>query len=463
MEKRKIDKPVSTSRHVWQLAWPTIISNLLFTTVGFVHIKIVAGLGTTAVAAVTTGHRVFFLIQAIMMGVSVATTALVARNWGAGAVSRAEMASWTSLAIGIGLSAVMSVPVLLFPEGIAGLFGLDEETTLAAASFIFWLGLFTVSTAVNMLLSTALRATGDVMTPLIFLVFSSAFNILFAYLLAFGIGPLPRLGVAGVALGGGSAGLIVTLFFVLFWWRGSFNLKPLKRKVIDRATVRQIFSIGAPSMLEQGIIQLSFLIFFGIVAQYGTTAYAAYGIGISLVSFSIVVGFGFGIAAATLVGQQLGAGNRELAVRAGWRGLRMAVGTMGILSVILAWFARDLAEFMIDDQLVIQYTTVFLYMIAVSQLLMACDITLGSALRGAGDTRFPLFATFCGIVFGRLLPASLFLYLQLSVYWIFAVMLLDSGIKALLVIHRYRSLKWIESLIPETNQSPTVDSDKKNT
>ncbi len=463
MKEPSTDKPASSSRHVWQLAWPTIISNLLFTTVGFMHIKIVAGLGTSAVAAVTTGHRVFFLIQAIMMGISVATTALVARSWGARDIPRAELTSWTSLAIAIGLGAALTVPVMLIPESIAGLFGLDEATTRAAASFIFWLGLFTVSTAVNIMLSTALRATGDVITPLLFLVFSSGFNILFGYLLAFGIGPLPRLGVAGVALGGGSAGLLVTLCFVLFWWRGNFNLKPLKRRTVDWVTARQILSIGAPSMIEQGIIQLSFLLFFAILAKYGTSAYAAYGIGISLVSFSIVVGFGFGIAAATVVGQQLGAGNREMAVKSGWRGLRMAAGAMVCLSVLLALFARDLAEFMIDDPQVIQYTTIFIYMIAASQPLMACEMTLGSALRGAGDTRFPLFATFCGILFGRLLPAWLFSYLEFSVYWIFAVMLSDYGIKALLVTYRYRSLHWLDSLAPDFGPSKTVDSDKKNT
>jgi len=463
LKEKRTDIPTSSSRHVWQLAWPTIISNLLFTTVGFMHIKIVAGLGTSSVAAVTTGHRVFFLIQAIMMGISVATTALVARSWGARDIPRAELTSWTSLAIAIGLGAVLTITVMLVPENIAGLFGLDEATTRAAASFIFWLGLFTVSTAINIMLSTALRATGDVITPLLFLVFSSGFNVLFGYLLAFGIGPLPRLGVAGVALGGGSAGLLVTLCFVLFWWRGNFNLKPLKRRTIDWVTARQILSIGAPSMAEQGIIQLSFLLFFAILAQYGTSAYAAYGIGISLVSFSIVIGFGFGIASATVVGQQLGAGNREMAVKSGWRGLRMAGAAMVCLSLLLAIFARDLAEFMIDDPQVIQYTTIFIYMIAVSQPLMACEMTLGSALRGAGDTRFPLFATFCGILFGRLLPAWLFSYLQFSVYWIFAVMMSDYGIKALLVTYRYRSLHWLDSLAPDVDLSKTVDSDKKNT
>ena len=436
-------RPESTSRRVWQLAWPTIISNLLFTTVGFMHIKIASPMGTNAVAAVTTGHRVFFLIQAIMMGLSVATTALVARSWGADDARRSEMVTWTSLALAITLGLTLGVPAIVIPEAVAGLFRLDPVTTALAAKFIFWLGLFNVFSAINLVLSTALRATGDVITPLWFLFFSSLLNVVFGYLLAFGIGFLPALGVGGISLGGSSAATIITLSFVLFWWRGRFQLKPVKRARINLSIARQIWTIGLPSVLEQGFVQLAFLAFFAIVAQYGTTAYAAYGIGISLVSFSIVIGFGFGIAAATLVGQQLGAGKPEMAIKAGWRGLRMAISAMLLFSILMAIYAEELASFMISDPEAIHLTAVFIYIIAFCQPLMAVDFALAGALRGAGDTRFPLLATTGGILLGRLLPALLFLKLNLSIYWVLSVMFTDYAIKASLLLYRYRSHKWV--------------------
>jgi len=444
----------SPSKHVWKLAWPNIVSNLLFTSVGFMHIKIVAELGTSSVAAVTTGHRVFFLVQAIFMGVSVASTALVARSWGANQPRHAEQVAWASILLSVALAALLSIPVVLFPSHIAGLFGLDAQTTQLAASFIFYLGIFTVFSTTSMMLSTALRATGDVITPLWFLFFSSVLNVSFAYLLAFGVGPFPKLGVAGVALGGSVAGLMVTSAFVAFWWRGKFALKAVKRLWLDVTVARQLISIAAPAIAEQAIVQLSFLVFFAIIARYGVEAYAAYGIGISLVSFSIVIGFGFGIATATIVGQQLGAGNPDAAIAAAWRSLRMAVVAMSTLSVLSAWYARDLAEFMIDDPQVIDLTVAFIYMIALLQPLMACEFTLAGALRGAGDTRFPLMATFCGIFFGRLLPASVFAYLGFSVYWIFAVMILDYSIKASLLFYRFRSKKWLN--ISLTTATPTL-------
>ncbi|QFU76750.1 MATE family efflux transporter [Halioglobus maricola] len=434
----------STSRRVWQLAWPTIISNLLFTTVGFLHIKIASPLGASAVAAVTTGHRVFFLIQAVLMGLSVATAAVVARNWGAQQPSEAAMATWTSMAMAVFFGFVLGLPALLVPEVIVGWFGLDAETTASAASFIFWLGLFNVFSALNTILSTALRSTGDVITPLLFLFCSSVLNIIAAWVLATGVGGLPAFGVQGIGLGGSAAAAIITTVFIAIWWRGAFNIKPVKRLRINVLTARQLVSIGIPSVVEQGFVQTAFLVFFGLVATYGTKAYAAYGIGISLVSFSIVIGFGFGIAAATLVGQQLGAGKPELAMKAGWRGLRMALIAMVSLSIVMAFYAGELATFMIEDTEAAEFTTAFIYVIALCQPLMAVDAAIGGALRGAGDTRFPLLATVSGIMMGRLLPASLILMMELSIYWMFLVMFLDYLIKAILLLWRYRSRKWMQ-------------------
>lgn len=453
--KQTPGKRESASGRVWQLAWPTIISNLLFTVVGFMHIKIAAGLGTSAVAAVTTGHRIFFLVQAILMGLSVAATAIVARYWGAGDIARAEMASWTALLLALLIAALLSIPVLLVPASIAGLFGLDPHTTTLAARFIFWLGMFNLFSAANMMLATSLRATGDVITPLYFLLVSSALNVGFGFALAFGIGPLPEMGVAGVALGGGAAAAVVTCGFLAFWWRGNFGLKPIKRLSIDWSGARQLARIATPAVTEQAVVQVAFLAFFAIIANYGTTAYAAYGIGISLVAFPIVVGFGFGVATATLVGQQLGAGRPDRAMATGWRSLRMALIAMISLSIVMAWYAEELATFMISDPEVISLTVAFIYVICLAQPMMACDFALAGALRGAGDTRFPLVATLIGIILGRLLPAWLCTRLGLSVYWIFGVMVFDYSLKALLLIYRYRSRKWLD-LRFEHNPKPAL-------
>ena len=159
-------------------------------------------------------------------------------------------------------------------------------------------------------------------------------------------------------------------------------------------------------------------------------------------AFSLVVAFSFGLATATLVGQHLGAQRPDLARTTGWRGLAMAVTTMCVLSVPIAIYAQDLARFMIPDEETVQLTKVFIYFIALSQPIMAIEITLGSALRGAGDTRFPLISTVIGMVAGRIIPAAIFVSLGMSVYWMFAVTLFDYGIKAVLMLLRYSRGHW---------------------
>ncbi len=437
----------ASSQRVWQLAWPTILSNLLYATVGFVHIKIASDFGTPSVAAVTTGHRVFFLMQAVMMGLSVAVTAIVSQSWGARHYETAARDCSTAIQISIVVGTLFSLPAILLPTEIAGLFGLDSQSVVIASDFIYWLGIFGVPSAISLILSAAMRATGDVITPLLFLIASSLMNTLLAISLAHGIGFFPKLEVEGIALGGGLASTIIMIFFLTFWWRGHFTIKAEKTIKIAWSRIKQIVKLASPAILEQFIIHLSFLWFFALIAQFGTEAYAAYGIGISIVSFPIVIGFGFGIAAATLVGQQLGAGNNSLAMKAGWRSMRLALGAMTFGSILIVWQAHNMASFMAEDQEVIHLTKVFFYIIAVAMPFMACEVSLAGALRGAGDTRYPMITTLCGLLIARLIPAWIFTNMGLSVYWILLVMLTDYMLKAAMVIYRFRSNIWMEKVL----------------
>jgi len=431
-------------RGVWQLAWPNILSNLLVAIVGFAHIRVVAPLGTDAIAAVTTGHRVMFLLQALLMGISVGATALIARHWGARERAQAAEVASAALVVALAIALTMMIPALLVPAWIAGLFGLGADTTAAAASFIFWLGVFNLVFATSMTLAGTLRAIGDVFNPLWFLAVSSTLNVVFGYALAHGVGPLPAMGVAGVALGGGTASLLVTTVFLLTWLGGGFKLKAARHLPHFRATVRRLLSLATPAIMEQIVIQGAFLAFFALIARYGEVPYAAYGIGVSLLSFSMVIGFGFSLATATVVGQQLGAGQPDAAVASIRRSATLAAVAMSLLGGVAAVFAPALAGFMSSDADVVVLTVTFIYFFALLQPLMAVDFCLAGGLRGAGDTRYPLFATVSGLVFGRVLPTLLFYLLGLPVQWILAALLLDYGLTAVVLIRRYRSRRWLQ-------------------
>jgi putative MATE family efflux protein len=439
-----IDEPraSATPPSILRLAWPAVVSNLLFSAVGIVDMKIVGGLGKNAVAAVSTGNRIFFVLQAVLMAVTAGTTALVARAWGAGDRAEAERVTNASFALCGAIALAASLPGVIFAEELAGIFRLDPEAIALGASFIRWLSVFNVAFAITFVLGTALRAAGDTMTPLWIGAVTNVVNVVLVYGLVYGAFGLPALGVAGAAIASGIAFALGAALTVWLWLRGYLLLGVGSGGALERERVRDLLHIGYPAALEQAVWQLGFIGFLWIVSLYGTAPYAAYGIGVQILSFSFVVGFGFSIAASTHVGQRLGANDPEGAAQSGWRALRLSVLSMVLLGGAIIAGAHPLASFMIDDAEVVRLTVAFIYILGAVQPLMAIEFALGGGLRGAGDTRFPMYAVFAGLIGVRCLLAALFAWLGLPPEWIFAALIGDYIVKASLLTWRFASGRW---------------------
>src|SRR6266516_3095661 len=189
--------------------------------------------------------------------------------------------------------------------------------------------------------------------------------------------------------------------------------------------------------------QGGFVAFLWVIALYGTAPYAAYGIGVNLLSFSFVVGFGFSVAASTVVGQRLGARDPEGATRGGWRAMRLAIGVMLVFGACITAAARPLATFLIDDREVVRLTVAFIYVLGSVQALMAIEFSLAGALRGAGDTRFPFVTVLVGLFGVRFTLAALFAWRGLRVEWVFAALIADYLVKATMFTLRFRSRRWV--------------------
>jgi putative MATE family efflux protein len=439
-EGRRLATPPAPS--ILMLAWPTIAGNLLYSIVGLVNTKIVGSLGASAVAAVTAGHRMFFVLQAILMAITAGTTALVARAWGAGDLDEAERVTRASMWVCMLVAVAMAAIGLVFAEQLAGVFRLDEETIAEAARFIRWLSVFNVAFAIPFVLGTAVRAAGDTVTPLWIGAIINVVNVVLVYALVYGSLGLPSLGVTGAAIATGLAFTAGAVIFLAMWLRGSLLVGVGPGGSIGRRRVTQLVRIGSPAGLEQLVWQGGFIAFLWIVALYGTAPYAAYGIGVNILALSFVVGFGFSIAASTHVGQRLGARDPEGATRSGWHATRMAVLAMVGLGAAVALAAPFIARLMIDDAEVVRLTIVFIYILGAVQPLMAIEFTLGGSLRGAGDTRFPLVTTLTGLVVVRVVLAGFFAWLDFSVEWVFGALIADYLIKAIMLVWRFRSGRW---------------------
>jgi Na+-driven multidrug efflux pump len=206
--------------------------------------------------------------------------------------------------------------------------------------------------------------------------------------------------------------------------------------------------IGYPVAVEQIVLQAGFFVFLTLIGHfYGTDAFAAYNVGVNMLNAAMVIGYGFSIAGSTLVGQHLGAGDVEGAARSGWRACIIAVAAMTTVGLVVVLNAPALARFFLgSDQVAVQRTTEFTYIMGAMLPLLGVDMAIGGSLRGAGDTRFPLMTSFLGLIGMRCGLAATFAFLHLPVVWVYSSIIGDYLLKGSLLIWRFKSGRWRHAL-----------------
>jgi len=428
---------------VWRLAGPNILSNILMVSISFAHLWIVAPFGADMSAAVVTGGRIHFLLMAASMALSVATTAVVARAKGANDNHEASASTTSSLSLAAAMATVIGGVTYVFAPEFISIFDLSPKAFTLSVDYVRPMALTNIIFALALTVATSFRAIGNVMRPLVFSGYGTVLSIAGSYILVHGSFGLPALGVTGIVYGTAAGQIAVVLWFFIQWMLKRYSLQPVASATFDGKRLRQLIHIGAPAALEQILIQAGFLAFMVLISGYGTAAFAAYGIGITILSVCIVIGLGFGTASATLSGINLGAGDPDKAIHSGWIAAKMATVIMSVVAVISYMFKAELAALLSIDPETRALTEYFIIILALIQPLMAIEFAIGGALRGGGDTRFPLLVTFSGMIFGRLLPGAVAALLNSSIEVMYAVILADYVIKAAMLILRFRSDKWL--------------------
>ena len=311
-----------------------------------------------------------------------------------------------------------------------------------AAQYLKVLIYFNVFFSFLAVISAALRAAGDALTPVWVAGIGNIVNVLLAYAFVYGIGPLPAMGIIGAAYAAGISYALVGGIFFLLWTRQRLLLKPVKQPYWEMTRLRKLIRIAVPAGIEQSVFNFSIIAFMWVVSLYGTEAFTAYGIGVNILSVSIVIGIGFSIATATMTGQNLGAGRPDLAEQAARRNLKISFAIMAVVGLVIGLNARLIGSFFINEPLVLDYLVALTIMVAIVQPMMSIEFTLGGALRGAGDTRSPARIMFTGFLFGRVVLTALFLWLGLSVYWVYAALIADYIIKCCMYLVIFKRGNW---------------------
>jgi putative MATE family efflux protein len=294
---------------------------------------------------------------------------------------------------------------------------------------------FTVLLAV---LSSILQGTGDTKTPMYAMIMVNVLHIVIAYPLIYGQWGFPAFGVKGAAVAVGVAEATGSLFL---FGRCREIFKPSNRLRLD--LIRTIWEVGAPVSGERVVQQAGILLYTKIVLIYGTVSYAAHQVGLSIESLSFLPGYGFAIAAATMVGQSIGAGKYTRAKLENWEANRLATFIMSAMGVVFFFFPYVLLRAFTSDEAVIDLGTVFLKIVALLQVPLALTMVLAGSLRGAGDTRFIMIATMVGM-WGVRIPIAFVTgyWLSLGVFYVWLAMIADWTVRMALMLWRYRSERW---------------------
>lgn len=431
-------------KRIIDLAGPTLVEMFLVTFVQMIDMMMVGHVGPAAVAAVgLTNQPILFALSAFM-ALNVGTTAIVARSIGAGDRLTAERAATQTLVITVLLAVLVAGFGFHFAREIILLMGAGPDVVRAGTGFMQLVSLSLIFSTIGMSVTAVLRGAGDTKTPMWVNALTNVLVIIGDYVFIYGHLGFQAMG----AVGAGWATLLArvfsaAIFLYLIISRRSALTISWRGYRYDAALVGRILKVGFPAALEQFAMRGGMLTFVRIVASLGTVTYAAHQIALNVLGLSFMPGMAFGMAATTLVGQNLGAKRPDWAEKSGYetRYLGMILATfMGAVFFLGGpWIMRLYT----NEPEVIHLGSIALKIIGLVQPAQSTQFVLAGGLRGAGDTRWPLYATTAGVWGVRLTLASLLvLHLNAGLTGAWIAMAVDQFARSLFIGYRYKSGKW---------------------
>jgi putative MATE family efflux protein len=433
--KKQGRKLVSIRRDVFRLSMPVLLSSLFQRLVSIVDIFLTGGLGAAAIAATGLGQLLMFVAMTVFWGLSTGTTVVIAHLWGAGRREDAGRAAFVACLACVAMTAVCSVIGSVWGSDMARLMGAASDVQALAAEYTRLVFLWLIWTTGLNCLSAIMHGVGNTRTPMEAIILVNILHVLMAWPLIYGTFGMPALGVKGAAIAINTSEFVGCAYLLI---------QALRKKYItfsrpDLPIFGRIWRIGWPVALERIAQQSGQLFYSSFIIAYGTGAYAAHQIGLSIESLSFMPGAGMGIAAATLMGQSLGAGKIRRARISHTEALRMAVAVMTVMAMIFFFAPHYLMMLFTHDPDVIEKGSVFLRLVAFAQVPLAISFVYAGSLRGTGDTFYVFIVTLIAMWGIRVtlswVAAS---WLHLSLYAVWGVFLIDWYFRGAAFAWRYR-------------------------
>jgi putative MATE family efflux protein len=387
----------SLNRAILLLAVPMVLEMVLESLFAVVDVFWVGRLGANAVATVGLTESLLTLVFSVAMGLSLSTTAMVARRIGEKDPEGAAVAGVQAIALGLMVSLAIGIPCFLFAPNLLRLMGATPEIVATGSGYtrICLGGSFAV---VLLFLNNAIfRGAGDAAIAMRLLWVSNIINLVLDPCLIFGWGPFPRLGVTGAALAtliGRSIGVLYQFYRLM---HGTERFRILKSQVrLNWGVLVRLIRVSLTGILQFAIAHTSWIGLVRIVSIFGAAALAGYTIAIRVVIFVILPSWGMSNAAATLVGQNLGAGHPERAEKAVWRTGLYNVIFLGSVGILFVFFAEPIVRLFTHDPEVVPLGAACLRIVSYGNIGYAYFMVMMQAFNGAGDTITPTIVNFFG-------------------------------------------------------------------
>ena len=435
VENRKLIK------NIFQITLPAVFDLLAQTLIMALDMKMVSSLGPSAISSVGVGTAGMYALIPALIAVATGTTALLSRAYGADNKLDGKKAFVQSFFIAVPLGIILTIIFLLFSEQIINLVG-NKDMNLSDA--ILYQNMTVIGfpfLGVSIATFYAFRAMGENKIPMIGNTLALVLKIILNFLLVY----LFKWGIFGAALSTTLTRLFSAIFsiYLVFWSKKNWISLELKDLKFDYFISKRILKVGIPAAVEQLGLRIGMLIFEMMVISLGNLSYAAHKIALTAESISFNLGFAFSFAASALVGQELGKGSSQKALKNGYICTIIAMIVMSTFGLLFFIIPQFLVSLFTKDKDVIELATMALKIVSICQPFSGASMVLAGALRGAGDTKSVLLITYLGIFLIRIPITYIFLdVLNLGLAGAWIVMTIDLAIRSSLAFYIFRRGKW---------------------
>ena len=429
-----------------RMAWPAIVESFLSALISFVDTVMVSALGSYAIAAVGLTAQPRFLCLTVFFSISIAVSALTARRKGEGNRDEANRVLVQSLVITFILSALITLLAFAFTEPVLRFAGSQSDTHEYSTEYFHIITASLVLQAFTFVVNAAQRGAGNTKIAMKTNLLSNGVNIMFNFLLIEGRFGFPALGVKGAAIAsviGFAAGFILSAVSVLKPQGYLFLFYRNNSLRFENRILSGLYKVGIGALIEQVFLRVGFFLYTTVVANLGTTSFAAHQIGMHILSISFAVGDGFSVAGVALVGQSLGEKRSDMAKIYASFCQRMGLLCSLCIALIYSTLGRNIYRIFSSDADILFYGSIIMKIIAAAVILQIAQVINLGCLRGAGDTGYTAVVSLISVAIIRPFSGWLLVYpLHLGLIGAWLGLLLDQFMRFLLTWLRFRSGKW---------------------